>query len=117
MIALPSRVAVSKDGVVLLKGGKGSRLLNKGKLVSAVGERLYCDAASFKHDHATLCSTRLAARLIIRRVVPVMIMLIPTSVPITHNEPEGHCLQTSRPRIKVMMPSTRIQPDPPAVRF
>src|SRR5208337_326875 len=67
--------------------------------------------------HATPCSTRRAARLIISRVVPVMIMLIPTSVPITHNELEGHCRQTSTPRIRVTIPSNRIQTDPAACRL
>jgi hypothetical protein len=31
-----------------------------------------------------------------RRVVPVRIILIPTNVPITHNEFDGHCLQIIR---------------------
>ena len=61
---------------------------------------------------ATPCSIRLAARLIISRVTPVIIMLTPTSVPITHNEFEGHCLQTSTPRIRVTIPSNKIQADP-----
>jgi hypothetical protein len=66
---------------------------------------------------AVLCCRRLAATLSMRRVVPVRIMLIPTNVPITHSELDGHCRQTIRPRIKVTIPSKRIQPDPVALRF
>src|SRR5208337_4071243 len=62
--------------------------------------------------YATLCSIRFAERLSIRRVIPVKTMLMPTSVPITHSELEGHCRQTSTPRINVTMPSNRIHPDP-----
>src|SRR5580692_7022167 len=66
---------------------------------------------------AVLCCRLLAATLSMRRVVPVRIMLIPTNVPITHSELDGHCRQTIRPRIKVTIPSKRIQPDPVALRF
>src|SRR5580698_9850347 len=66
---------------------------------------------------AVLCCRSLAATLSMRRVVPVRIMLIPTNVPITHSELDGHCRQTIRPRIKVTIPSKRIQPDPVALRF
>src|SRR5271165_1178145 len=62
--------------------------------------------------YAALGATFLAARPSIRRVVPVMIMLIPTSVPITHSELDGHCRHTSKPRISVTTPSNRIQPEP-----
>jgi hypothetical protein len=57
---------------------------------------------------AVLCCRPLAATLSMRRVVPVRIMLIPTNVPITHSELDGHCRQTIRPRIKVTIPSIRI---------
>src|SRR5271165_1942833 len=66
--------------------------------------------------YATLCSIRFAERLSIRRVIPVKTMLMPTSVPITHSELEGHCRQTSTPRIRVTMPSNRIHPDPGMAR-
>ena len=38
----------------------------------------------------THARARRAAKPIIRRVMPVMIMLIPTSVPMSHSELEGH---------------------------
>src|SRR5947208_15358969 len=42
---------------------------------------------------------------------PLNIRLMPTSVPITHMELEGHCLQIKIPRIRVMIPSKSTQPE------
>ncbi len=39
-------------------------------------------------------------------------MLIPTSVPMTQSELDGHCLHTIKPSIDVTTPSKRIHPIP-----
>ncbi len=42
---------------------------------------------------------------------PLNIRLMPTSVPITQTELEGHCLQIKIPRIRVMTPSNSTHPE------
>jgi hypothetical protein len=42
---------------------------------------------------------------------PLNIRLMPTSVPITQTELEGHCLQIKIPRIRVMIPSNSTHPE------
>ena len=74
-------------------------------------------AARSRNGLATTClASFLAVNAIMSRVVPVITMLMPTSVPMTHNELTGHCSQIMKPRIKVMIPSTSTQPEWPLFR-
>src|SRR6267378_3002013 len=61
---------------------------------------------------ARALTRRRAAREIIRRVIPLKSMLIPTSVPSTHSVLDGQVRQIRTARIKVTMPSTKSHPDP-----
>jgi hypothetical protein len=42
--------------------------------------------------------------------IPLNIKLIPTKVPITQTELDGHCAQMKIPRIRVTIPSNRTHP-------
>jgi hypothetical protein len=52
-----------------------------------------------------------AASEIIKRVIPFINMLMPTSAPIAHEDLKDQCLQISSPKIEVPIPSNRIHPD------
>ena len=42
--------------------------------------------------------------------IPVKIKLIPTKLPMTQMEVEGKCAQIRKPRMRVIMPSSKTQP-------
>ena len=63
----------------------------------------------FNPDEGTLASALRAAKDSARREVPLKIMLMPTSVPMTHSLLDGQDRQMRMARIRVTTPSTRSQ--------
>src|SRR6266446_1729966 len=61
--------------------------------------------------YAALGISLRAATESINLEIPLNIRLMPTSVPITQTELDGHCRQIKIPRIRVMTPSNSTHPE------
>ena len=61
-------------------------------------------------DYAAAGLVSRTANESITREIPLKIKLIPTKVPMTQTELDGHCAQIKIPRISVTIPSNRIHP-------